>query len=380
MPTRPDRDTVTIESESGGDASILIDRATQYEVTTDLLSPSTARFELGDETTWESLRDVVAIGSRYVVAINGWPRLKGRLLVRNLALSVAAGGTVQLAIRTRLADAMFTTCDPKIGVKNANLKELVLAAYARMGLTEADFIFEADVGRDVLTGRSSPGVVAPDIRTLREDEARPNPPESIFAFCERHLSRFGIMQWDAPDGRIIIGTPNDQQNPIYLMSCRRGFAAQANNLLSAQKTEDFEEVPRDLWVFGVGGGKDQQKATVKFVELDTTLFGVSPVLDRTAVIIDESIRTQAQAEARARREMMRRSLQKDTWVLETDGFDYWDGVERFPYAVDAVADVAVDVGAGASGPYLISQASFRGNASDGHTARLTAHGRGVWRL
>lgn len=377
---RPDGDTITIESESGGDASILIDRATQYEVTTDLLSPSTARFEFGDEGTWEAIRDVVSIGSRYVVSINGWPRLKGRLLVRNLAVSSSAGATMQLAIRTRLADAMFTACDPSIGVKNVTLYDIILGAFRRMGLTERDFIFEADLARDVLTGRSSPRVPALEVRTLREDEARPSPGETVFAYVDRHLSRFGIMMWDAPDGRIVIGTPNDEQRPIYSMTCRKGAAAQANNLLSAQKTEDFEEVPRDLWVFGVGGGKDQALARVKFVQLDTTLFGVSPVLDRTAVIMDEAIKTQAQAEARARREMMRRSLQKDTWVLETDGFDYWDGYQAFPYVVDAVADVQVDVGGGASGAYLIFQASMTGNASTGHTTRLSAAGKGIWRL
>jgi prophage tail gpP-like protein len=378
---RPARDLVTVESLAGGDASLLIDRSTQYEILTDLTQPSTARFEFGDEGTWEAIRPLVAIGSRLVVAVNGFPRLTGRLLTRNLAVTADGGATVQAVIRTRLADAMFTTCDTKIGVKNTTLEQIVLAAFARMGLTADDFITTANLARDVLTGRASRQVPALEIRNLREEEARPHAPETVYQFVDRHLSRFGLMMWDAPDGRIVIGAPDDEQNPIYVMSMRRDpVLARANNLLSASKVEDFEEVPRDLWVFGVGGGRDQNQARVKFVSLDPTLFGVDPVLDRTAVIIDESIKTQQQAEARARREMMRRSLMKDTWTLQTDSFHYWTGTQALPYVVDTVADVAIDVAGGASGPYLVYGVAMRGNASDGHTTQLTCAGRGVWRL
>jgi hypothetical protein len=383
MPTRPAKDTITLESADGGDASILIDRATQGEILTDLLSPSTARFELGDDGTWEALRPYASIGARMTVSVNGWPRLKGRLLTRNLALSAAAGGTVQVVIRTRLADAMFTALNPKIGVRNVTLFDIIIAAFKQMGLTEQDFIFQGNVARELLTGRTSSHKPAPEIRSLTEEEARPHPPETIYGFVDRHLSRFGLMMWDAPDGRIIIDAPDDSQNPIYSMTCRKGDAAKANNLLSATKTEDFEEVPRDLWIFGVGGGRDQNKARVKFVATDPTLFGLNQAPgfgDRTAFVIDESIRTQAQAEARARREMMRRSLQKDTWILETDGFGYWDGTEAFPYAVDAVTDVQVDIAQSASGPYLIYQCGMRWNAQDAMTTRLTVAGKGVWAL
>jgi prophage tail gpP-like protein len=378
---RPSRDLVTVESVAGGDASLLVDRATQYEVLTELTGPSSARFEFGDEGTWEAIRPIVEIGSRLVVAVNGFPRLTGRILTRNLAVTPDGGATVQAVIRTRLADAMFTACDPKIGVKNATLESITLAAFARMGLAAEDFITTANLARDVLTGRSSRQVPALEIRNLREDEARPHPPETVFQFVDRHLSRFGLMMWDAPDGRIVIGAPDDGQNPIYVMAMRRDpVAARANNLLSATKVEDFEQVPRDLWVFGVGGGRDQNQARVKFVSLDPTLFAVDPVLDRSAVIIDESIKTQQQAEARARREMMQRSLMRDTWTLQTDSFHYWTGTEALPYVVDTVADVAIDVAGGASGPYLVYQVAMRGSATEGHTTSLTCAGRGVWRL
>jgi hypothetical protein len=420
MPTRPDRDTVTIESVQGGEFSILVDKSTQYEIVTDMTAPSLARFELGDEGTWSVIRDAIGIGRRFKVSVNGRPRVTGRLLTRNLAVSIDASATVQVVVRTRLADAMFTACDPKVGVRNTTIKDLVLAAYKRMGLTEDDFVFRGDVARDLLTGRKSgqPSPAAairyrmaqarkiedavvrdvelsvlerqlksaesrpalPDLTTLREDEARPHPPESIFAFVERHLNRHGLMHWDGPNGKLIVGAPDDSQGPIYVMTARRGEAGRTNNLLSATKCEDYEEVPAQLWVFGVGGGRDQAKARVKFCEIDPTLAAASPFLDRSAIIVDESIQTQALAEARARREMTRRSMMKDSWTLETDGFSYWDGSNVIPYVIDTVADVHVDVAGGASGAYLVHRVTMRGSADSAHTTELQAVGRGIWRL
>lgn len=374
------RDVVMIESMQGGDFSIVVDRCTQYEICTDLTAPSSARFELGDDGTWSVIRDALAIGGRFVVSVNSLPRLTGRLLTRNLAVSADAGATVQVVIRTRLADAMFTTVDPKIGVKNATLEQVLLAAFARMGLTRADFIFRADLARDLITGRGKGGGPTVDLAALKEEEARPHPPETVWSFADRHLSRFHFMMWDAPDGRIVVGAPDDSQSPTYLMTAHRGAAGVTNNLLSATKTEDFEQVPTQLWVYGVGGGKDQSKARIKFMAPDPVLAALDPLLDRTAMVIDEGITTQAQAEARARRELMQRRLASDSWVLETDGLSYWTGSSRVPYGIDTVADVRVDVAGGANGAYLVYQTKMTGSGQASHTTQLTACGRGIWAL
>jgi hypothetical protein len=414
------RDKVTIESVAGGVFPVVIDRATRYEIVTDLMSPSCARFELGDSGTWAAIAGALKIGGRFTVSVNGNSRMKGRLLTRNLAVTPQGGATVQLALRTRLADAAFTACDPKIGVRNTTLHDVVLKAFAKMGLTTADFIFEADTARDLITGRRSgkPDPVAglryarakvaaqaqsddrdsalqaydeqisaaegrpvdPALTALREDEARVHPPETIWSFVERHLARFGLMIWDGPDGRIVIGKPDDSQKPLYIMTARRGKNAVTNNLLSATKVEDFEDVPAQLWVFGFGGGREQSKTKYRALRTDPTLLAVAPSLDRSVMIIDESIRTPEQAAARARKEMMRRSMQKDCWTLETDGLTYWNGTQSIAYAVDTVADVRVDVAGGASGAYLIHQCTMTGDADNGHTTRLVCSGRGIWDL
>jgi hypothetical protein len=374
------RDTVLIESVRGGGFSIVVDRATQYEILTDLTGPSAARFELGDDGTWSAIREALAIGGQFSVSVNDKPRITGRLLTRNLAVSADAGGTVQVVVRTKLADAMFTAVDPKIGVSNTTLQAVVLAAFARMGLTSADFIFATDLARDLVTGKGKGGTATPDLAAMKEDEARPHPPESVWAFVERHLSRFHLMMWDAPDGRIVIGAPNDEQSASYFMTAHRGIAARTNNLLAATKTEDFEDVPTQLWVYGVGGGRDQSKARIKFLASDPVLAGVDPFLDRTAMVIDESIVTQSQAVARARRELMKRRLASDSWVLEADGLSYWTGSQRVAYGIDTVAFVSVDIAGGANGPYLVYQCKQSGSADRSHATTLTACGRGIWAL
>jgi prophage tail gpP-like protein len=375
---RPD-DSVRIDSVQG-DFSIVIEQATTYEVVNDLTAPSEARFELGDEGSWQALKPELAIGTRFVVVVNNRPRLKGRLLARRMPVSAQSGATVQLTVRTVLADAMFTTCDPTINLRRASLRDAVLAAYKPLGVGEADFIFSAEAARNILTGKSGGAKGPADLQAIKEDAAKPAPPETVQAFVERHLNRFHLSHWDGPDGRIVVGTPDDAQAPVCQLRSRRGAAAQANNVLSCDRTEDFEEVPTGLWVFGAGGGRELAKRKVQWVEPDLTLVSVEPSLERSVMIVDDALKTQDQAEARARREMSIRSLQKNAWRMTVDGLSYWDGHDLIPYAPDTVADVHVDLDGVPPGPYLVFRTALRGSAEDGHTAELDLVGKGVWRL
>ncbi len=414
-------DTVTIESVQGDDFAFVVDRATQYEVKTSLREPSSARFELGDEGTWGPLQEVARIGGRVSVSINGFPRVTGRMLTRNLPISLSGGVTTQLIVRTTLADARFTACTPNIQVKNVTIKDVILKAFERLGRTEADFIFRGDVARDLITGRRSgqPSAASsiryrlakleqevgtakeyqrqraaleaqlqgadtrpalPDIEAIQVTEAGVHPGEPIWDFCERHLLRYGMMMWDGPDGRIVVGAPDDSQTPLYLLSCLKGREAAANNLVSATKVQDYENVPKDLWVYGQDRGQKGYIGAdaIKASEHDAVLSGVDPPLDRIVMIVDNGIRTQAMAAARARREMLARSISKDNWSFETDGLSYWSGKQSIPFAIDTVADMRVDNSARADGPYLIHECTFTGDANGSHTVRGMACGRGIW--
>lgn len=373
-------DVLRIDSEQGGDFAIVVDRCSTYELTQSFLEPSEFRFELGDEGTWSALKDATKIGTRFQVFVNDRPRLKGRLLARRLPVSADRGSTMQASVRTRLADADFTTADPKLNLRRTTLKDVVLGAYKQLGLTESDFIFRADLARNVLTGKGSTGKAPVDLAELKEDAAKVHPPETIRGFVERHLARFHLTHWDGPKGEIVVGAPDDEQAPMYQFRCRRQLPASlGNNILDAEKCEDYEQVPAGLWVFGVGGGRDLAKAKVQAVEVDEVLQAVEPPLTRNAVVIDEGVKTQAQAEARARREMSLRSLMKDAWRIRVDGFTHWNGSEQIPYAIDTVADVQIETGP-KPGPYLVHRVTLRGNPDQGQEAELEVVGKGVWKL
>lgn len=428
---RPE-DSVSIESTTGGGFGVVVDRATQYEISTSIRQPSVARFELGDESTWGPLQEVIRIGGRFSVSVNQQPRVTGRLLTRNMPLSPENGATVQLIVRTLLADAFFTACTPGIDVTNVTLKDLVVAAFQRLldklGLSPEDvFVFRGDLARDAITGRKSgqpsaaAGIrarlraiesmelpagdggrakelmrqrrilrqqlqgaetrpVVPDLAQVQVSEAQVHPGETIGEFVERHLARHGFMMWDAADGKIVIGHPDDSQEPLYVLASLKGEQAVANNIERCQKTEDYESVPASLWVYGQSGKKGYMRGGVKANEEDAVLGAVDPPLDRIVMVMDKGIRTEALAAARARREMVTRSMQKDAWSIEMDGLSYWSGTEAVPFAVDTVADVQIDVADRADGPYLIHECVMSGGPDSGHSTKLSTVGKGIWVL
>jgi len=369
-------EVVTLESMGGRGTKVLIDRATNYELTTDLTAPSEARFELGDNGTWAAIKDALAIGRRFRVALNGRSLLCGRMLMRGMPVNANAGATVQCTVRTMLADAAFTSCD-QFNVKGATLKTLVLKAYQSIGATELDFNFNADVDRDLITGKGKNTGATVNLSTITEQDARVQPPETVFSFVDRHLRRFNLMHRDGHDGRIVVFSPNDKQSASYLLQMRRD-APRGNNITDARRTEDYEQVPGEIFVYGQGGGRDYTRARVSASVTDPTLLAAVPVLRRRTMVIDESVTTQALAQARAKREMAMRSLQRDSWDITTASWCHYYSTRYFPYAVDTVADLYVDVLGGVSAPYYIWRVTYSGSPQDAHTARLTMAAKGVF--
>jgi prophage tail gpP-like protein len=370
------REAVTLESLDGKGNSILIDRATTYEIATDITAPSEARIEMGDNGTWAELKAAISIGRRFRMAINGRSIMAGRMLTRALPISTQGGATVQLSVRTILADAAFASCKT-LTIRGATLKDIVLRAYATLGLTEADFQFNADTARNIITGAGKNTGAKVDLETITEQDAMVRPPETVYAFVDRHLRRFGLMHWDGPDGKIVVGKPNDEQPPIYSLQLLRG-TPRGNNIMDARRSEDYESVPSEFSVYGQGGGRDYRRAAVKYTLTDPVLSAV-PLL-RPSMAIDEAIASSSLAEARARREMAQRSLQRESWDILVSGWTYPLNSQIIPWAIDTVSTLRIDVADPVAAPYYCWRATLSGNANEGHTARLTMAAKGVWKL
>jgi hypothetical protein len=416
-------ETVTISSYDSLGSSILIDRPTSYEVTTDITTPSEARIEMGDNGTWPALRSAIAIGRKFRIAINDRPILSGRMLMRALPITPEAGATVQLTVRTILADAAFTSCK-SFSVTGATLKDIILKAYATLGLTEGDFIFNADLARDMMTGRGKNTSSKVELEKLTEQDARVQPPETVYSFVDRHLRRHGLLHWDGPDGRIVVGKPNDSQIPIYLLQCMRK-SPRGNNVLTVQRSQDYEQVPSAISIWGQGGkqaygrapinatamnalmmqiqretkaledGKlkgDQLKALEDALEKHEAAYIAPPItatlqdavisrlaINRQVAIIDESVSTQVLAEARARREMAQRSLNADSWEVKVRDWCYRDHNGRLvPWAVDTCAGLIVDTASPVSDTCYVWRVVRSGDPMGGHSTRVTLSQRGVW--
>lgn len=376
----PPRDVVKIEAvdtEAG-----TFDAFTSCEVTNDLTAPAQATFECGDDGTWRSMEELIRPGSVYRVTVNDRLRLTGRVEANDIPVDAAGGATVRFVVRTKLADAAYASAKPDIKIDNATLKDIILRAYTPLGYTEKDFVFRGDVARDLMTGRPSKGdriggfKALKDLVPLQIEQAKVDPPETVFEFVERHLLRFHMSHWDSPDGKIVVGSPNDGQDPLYSFRLLKGRLGYANNLLTAHRVRDISDAPSRLIVQAKGGKIETGKGGISNVVL---LPDVSPTdFYRQVIIVNKQLQNRDQAIAQSLRELTNRSKKVDAWEVMTDGWSFWDGESLTPYGIDTVADVMVDVAGGAVGPYLVHRTTMKLDPESGFTTSLGLLKRGLW--
>lgn len=376
-------DTVRVEViGSGTVAGGQLDNFTSLLIRNDITMPSEASFEVGDDGTWRSLGNIFEPGVEFQVFVNNTPRLRGRVEMNDVPFDPRAGAVVRFTVRTKLSDAMFASADQRTRVRGVSIKDFILALYKPLGYTEADFVFDQSVSRNLLTGKSrQQGETPKDLEPIKPDEARVKPPESIYAAADRHLRRHGLMHWDDPTGKIVVGAPNDEQEPTFTFNMFRDPGAagnKVNNVLGATRTRDWSGVPAIVGVFGRGGKRDFTKARVAgFAEArDVSDAGFF----RPVTIIAEGIRSRDLADRAAARELAARSKRKDAFAIDVDGFSWWDGQGQTIYAPDTVADVNTDVAGGNAGAFYLHAVTLMRDATNGDTASLELVKRGIWRL
>ena len=352
---------------------------TSFSLKNSILAPAEASFELGDETGWERLSRLCQLGAEFVVMVDDRPRMVGRVEAITGPCDAQQSSTQSFVIRTRLSDALYSSAPQGIQLKRASIKAYVLACYAGIGLTEKDFDFRGDVSRDLMTGKDSKGHNSPiALEPLTEDQAKVNPPETIYAAVDRHLRRHGLLHWDGADGRIVVGAPDDQQSPIYILQCLRGPAGQYNNVRSIQRDQDVSQSATVLGVFGIGGGKDFSKTKITGLRHNEDL--IRRGFRRQVVIIDEAVRTKAIATSRANREFATRNRGLDAIEVTVDGLSYSDGSVLLPWSPDTTCDVIADQLGGALGIYYVESVEMSRSARESDVTKLVLSKQGVWVL
>lgn len=376
------RDAIAVEvTPPSSGITLAFDRFTTLQVVLDLTTPSMAAFEVGDDASWEAIASYVQIGTLAAVFVNGRRKMTGKIRLHDIPVDASGGVAIRFTVQTKMAEAAVAVADPSIVVKDVSLKSFILALYRPLGLTERDFIFDPATSRDLLTGREGRwGKPPPNVEAMKEEQAVVNPPETIFAAADRHLRRFGLMHWDAPDGRIVVGRPDDEQIPIYIFRMfRDAIGARANNVLRMGRSRDYSQVPTVLGIYGSGSKLGWQRAKVSSVVQDDDVLAAG--LYHPVMIFADSIQTEQMAKAVANREMSARRRDKDTFSVQVDGHSFWDGDESTAeFGIDTVAEVLADVIGGPQGAYLVHRVTFDLDPSNGGTTTLEMVKRGLWRL
>lgn len=368
-------DVITIETDSGA-----FDRFHSCKVVNDIFGVTEATFELGDDTAWDSLAEVIAPGQMVRVALNGKPRMTGRAEISTGNASPDAGTTISLTVRTKMSDARYSSADPRLRVENTSIKDFILSCYAELGIGEADFLFAPFTARDIMTGKAQGSKAPVDLEPIKVDQAKVNPPETIFEAVERHLRRYHATHWDGPDGTIIVGAPDDSQEPIASLFSRDGPQAKANNVLRVQRVRDWTAVAAIIWVVGQTTGREQRQKAIRGVAVDSDVADVVAAtthFNRRAIVPRQEAKDQQQVDQQAERELSARRRDKAAWEFEVDGWSYWNGSEQIPWAHNTVVDVDVASLGGPVGRALVTRVSLDLSLDAGTRTTLTAVAPGI---
>lgn len=368
MAARP-RDQIWLEGERGR-----FDRFQRIEVAQDIFGESQCSFTVADDRAWRSLRELLYPGREYRVMCNGLPQFVGRVECNELPTTVDDGTTIQIVMRSRLADSRMGAADSTVEVTGVNLKQFLLALYRQHGFTEADFLFTTpDTERDLITGKKS-GLRPPaDLELIQILAAKVKPTETTDQAAKRHLERQHLLMWEGGSGLICVGLPDDQQPPIARLEQRRGVC----NFRDARPVQDWADVPTELYVYGGVLGFKLLSSPVRGVATDLDLAAAG--FQRKVVLSVEGARTVDRAGAQAKREMHARSRRKAAWDFRVDDWTFWDGSRAIPWAVNTTIDVDVQMHEGSAlrGVFLVTGVRKALDVDTGPITSLTLLAQGL---
>ena len=210
----------------------------------------------------------------------------------------------------------------------------------------------AQRARERASNKLTPG----DVERLTTRQAKPRAGETVWAFLERHAHRLGLMMWMAPDGKLVVGSPNYTQPPLYRLIRRFvNRPEDPNTILSGGATENAADRYSEVKVYGRKRGKDVERSQFVAVETDDEVPYV-----RRLVIHDNSVTSEDEAARRAKRELHRAKANGTQLQYSVP----YHGQGAFRWAIDAQAFVD-DEWSGIRGTFYITDRRFTRDRSRG---------------
>ncbi len=396
---RPD-DEIVLETRASTTSAtqaqpVRIEKFERLEMELTIQGPSTATFEIGDESAAPLFANLQH-GVEAVVTINGRPALTGKIISDRAPIRSDGGIVATFAIETIIGAASICSGDPNLKVGGYNITEnpangdvivkqqkYALGAwlaklYGPLGVKPTDFITRSALDRDILTGIPSRGGKVPaDFAAVMGDQVKINPGDIIYEAAANQLRRFSMGHWDSPNGGIYVGPPDDDQFPIGRLVYKSDpTLASANNVIEAEPIRDWSEVPSVVRTHGTFASPAQSyRPIVGRAEHKDVLkaWGHRPV-----IVKGEFARGQAQSDAHARRELASRSKQKDAVEVRLDGWSFWDGKQNVPIAPNTTWDVDLDVRGGIIGIYYCLAVRYSLDDNEGPTVTLVLTRQGTF--
>jgi prophage tail gpP-like protein len=200
------------------------------------------------------------------------------------------------------------------------------------------------------------GLSSLQIYQLRVKDVRPQAGETVWEFLDRHAKRNGLLMRMDPNARLVFCGMQFNQSPSYRLTRRIEGDRSANNILSGGERFDTSTAYKKVIVYGRAKGKDKARSPFKGEATDTSA-GAVPY-DKTLILHDNSIKSQADAQTRAEYELGKSKQGMRVLSYTVSGHSASDLI----YATDTIAHVEDQV-CGISGPYYITSRTFSRSAT-----------------
>lgn len=198
------------------------------------------------------------------------------------------------------------------------------------------------------------GQTGSDVERLRLAEAKPSIGETVWEFIDRHCRRFGVMPWIDCEGRLVISSPDYDQEPLFQL--RRYLNPErtpgGNNILEGGFDEDWGALSSECTVYGRAFGQDASRSPFSARETNP-----NQPLYRPMVINDPTVRSEEEARRRARCELNRQN--ERAYALEYVVASHGQG--SLVWAQETTVDV-VDEEIGVEGIYYVTARRFSQDA------------------